>query len=246
MLSRKNAFVTGGDKGIGKAIVMKFAENGANVFFTYNSDLENAEKTKEEAARFGTHIEFHQLDVTSEPLVKNLIQTLIREIKRIDILVNNAGIVKDGMFMMANMEKWWHVVDVIYGGTMKVTKEVLFNMVSQKFGKIINITSVGGVIGISGQTNYTSAKGAILSFTKSLSKEIARLGITVNCISPGYVDTDMVQQYSEEIKLKFKEAVPMKRFASTEEVANVALFLASDLSSYITGQNIIVDGGMVS
>jgi NAD(P)-dependent dehydrogenase (short-subunit alcohol dehydrogenase family) len=171
---------------------------------------------------------------------------LVQGKKRIDILVNNAGIVKDGMFMMANMEKWWHVVDVIFGGTITITKEVLFNMVSQKFGKIINITSVGGVIGIHGQTNYTSAKGAILSFTKSLAKEVARLGITINCISPGYVDTDMVQQYSEDAKSKFKEAIPMKRFASSEEIANVALFLASDLSNYITGQNIIVDGGMAS
>lgn len=246
MLKDKNAFITGGDKGIGRAIVLKFAENGANTFFTYNTDLDSAKETKKQALKYGVEVEYFQLDVTLEQNVKSLIKDVIKRIKRIDILVNNAGIVYDGLFLMANMGKWWKVVDVIYGGTINVTKEVLYYMVSQKSGRIINMASVGGMIGVSGQTNYTSAKGAVMAYTKSLAKEVAKIGITVNSLAPGYVDTDMVRQYSEEIKKRFRDVVPMKRFASPEEVANAALFLASDLSSYITGQTIIVDGGMVS
>lgn len=246
MLKNKNAFITGGDKGIGRAIVLKFAENRANVYFTYNSDLDSAKETKEKALEYGVEVDYYQLDVTMKPNVKSLIKDLMGRIKRIDILVNNAGIVNDCLFLTANMEKWWRVVDIIYGGTINVTKEVLCYMISQKRGKIINITSVGGVIGIPGQTNYTSAKGAVIAYTKSLAKEVAKIGINVNSLAPGYVDTDMVRQYSNEIKKRFMEAVPMKRFAKPEEIANVALFLASDFSSYITGQNIIVDGGMVS
>lgn len=190
MLKDKNAFITGGDKGIGRAIVLKFAENGANTFFTYNTDLDSAKETKKQALKYGVEVEYFQLDVTLEQNVKSLIKDVIKRIKRIDILVNNAGIVYDGLFLMANMGKWWKVVDVIYGGTINVTKEVLYYMVSQKSGRIINMASVGGMIGVSGQTNYTSAKGAVMAYTKSLAKEVAKIGITVNSLAPGYVDVN--------------------------------------------------------
>jgi 3-oxoacyl-[acyl-carrier protein] reductase len=232
MLTRKVALVTGGDKGIGRAVVLNFAKNGADVFFTYNQDLGSAEQTKKDALQFGTRVEYLQLDVTSDENVKSSVKSIIAAAGRIDILVNNAGIVSDGLFLTSQIEKWMKVINVIFMGSTRVTKEVLFSMINKKSGSIINICSVGGVIGIAGQTNYTSAKGTLISFTKSLSKEVARLNIRVNAIAPGYVDTDMVKKYPEEMKQRFLSVVPMKRFANPCEIADVALFLASGMSSY--------------
>ena len=243
MLKGKHVFITGGDKGVGYGIVKACLKKGAHVYFTYNSDAEQAEKTKRELQIEGQELQYFQLDVTDKEAVLALAGQMkkITE-KGIDILINNAGIVNDGFFLMANLDKWMKVLEVNLLGTIK---HFLMQLVGKKNGSIINIASVGGVIGISGQTNYTAAKGGVIAFTKSLSKEVARFGVTVNAIAPGYVETNMVQSYSEEIRKQFLSRVPLNRFAQPEEVGALAAFLGSDESRYITGQVIVIDGGLI-
>jgi|LGVC01.1.fsa_nt_gb 3-oxoacyl-[acyl-carrier protein] reductase len=245
MLKNKTVLVTGGNKGIGKAIVLRFAENGAKVIFTYNSDLESAKKTKSEAQQYGTEIDFCKLDLASSENIDQFLEEIETDTRDVNILVNNAGYVNDALFMKADMDNWWGVFNVIFAGAVRITKGLLNNIVRQDYGRIINVASTAGLTGVRGQTNYSSAKAALIMFTRTLGKELAGLGVTVNAIAPGYVDTDMTGIYDPDSKKKFKKSVPMRRFGKPEEIANVALFLASDLSSYITSQVIIADGGMI-
>lgn len=245
MLKDKTVLVTGGNKGIGKAIVLKFAENRAKVFFTYNSDLESAKKTKSEAQQYGTKIDFCKLDLASSENIEQFLEKIETDTRDVNILVNNAGYINDALFMKADMDNWWRVFNVIFAGTVRITKGLLNNIVRQDYGRIINVASTAGLIGVRGQTNYSSAKAALIMFTKTLGKELAGLGVTVNAIAPGYVDTAMTGIYGPDSKKEFKKSVPMRRFGKPEEIANVALFLASDQSSYITSQVIIADGGMI-
>jgi 3-oxoacyl-[acyl-carrier protein] reductase len=244
MLNNKNAIVTGGDKGIGKAIVLKFAEQGANVSFTYNSDLESARAVQEEALKYNTKIAYYQMNLAEPEQIKNTVKDIISEMKTIDILVNNAGSVDDFLFAKADIERWFNIMQINFNGAVRVTKIVLEKMIRELNGTIINVASTAGLIGIPGQSNYSASKAALISLTKTLGKELARLGIRVNAIAPGYTDTEMLKKYSVEISEQFKKSIPMHRFGKTAEVANTALFLASEMSSYITSQVIVVDGGM--
>lgn len=249
-LENKVAFVTGGSRGIGSSIVKAFIKYGiGEVIFTYNTRIDMAKKISDEiVATYGNEykqrVRFFQLDV-SEPNLENILKENLKEDK-IDILVNNAGIVDDGLFLIKDFKRWKRVIDVNFFGAVRVIKYVLPKMIYYKEGCIINILSVGGLIGILGQTNYTSAKSALLSFSRSLAKEVAKFNIRINNIAPGYVATDMIETYTEDIKMGFLKNVPMNRFASPEEIANVVCFLASPLASYITGQTIVVDGGMTA
>lgn len=245
MLKNRNALITGGDKGIGKAIVLKFAENGANIWFTYNSDLQSAEQTKKDAMAFGTKVEFFQLNFKNEGSIDDFTKYIHDNNQSFSILVNNAGFTEDNLFMRSELDKWWGVFQVIFDGAVKLTHALLPEMVKQDNARIINITSIAGLIGVSGQTNYCSAKSALIMFTKTLGKELARLGVTVNAIAPGYIETDMTSGYDKDTKKAFKKLVPMNRFGKPEEIADVALFLSSSMSSYITSQVIVVDGGML-
>lgn len=245
MLKGLNAIVTGGDKGLGKAIVIAFASQGANVYFTYNKDSKSAFQTLEEAQRYGTDIKYYQLDLRSDESIDRFIVQLSKDVPKINILVNNAGYINDGIFINSSLDEWNSVIQVIFNGAVKVTRKLLPSIIEQEYGKIINISSIAGIIGIVGQTNYCAAKSALLSFTKVLGKELAPIGVNVNAIAPGYINTDMIKGFEKEQKRKFKLSIPMKRFGKAEEVANAALFLASSMSSYITGQVLIVDGGMI-
>lgn len=245
MLKGLNVFITGGDRGIGKAIVLHFAKNGANVYFSYNSNKEAAECTKNEALTFGTTIDYYQLNLKSAESIQSTSDKLLDDIKSLNILVNNAGYVDDVMFVKADFNKWYDVFSVTFRGAVSLTHKLLPNILMQEYGRIINISSIAGLTGIIGQTNYCSAKAALISFTKTLGRELARLDITVNAIAPGYINTDMTGSYTKEEKKAMRGSVPMNRFGEAKEVAEAALFLASNMSSYITSQVIVVDGGML-
>jgi 3-oxoacyl-[acyl-carrier protein] reductase len=245
MLKGRNVLVTGGDRGIGKGIVLKFARQGANVWFTYNSNEEGAEKTKREASEFGTNIDCYQLNLKEETSLQNFLNHLSEDNLSFNVLVNNAGYTDDNLFIRSELDKWWGVIQVIFNGVVKLTHELLPKMVTQDHARIINISSIAGLMAVPGQTNYCSAKSALIMFTKTLGKELARLGVTVNAIAPGYIDTDMTNSYDKETRKAFKKMIPMNRFGTTEEVAYAALFLASEMSSFITSQVLVVDGGML-
>lgn len=245
MLSGKNVLITGGDKGIGKSIVLKFAQNNATVYFTYNSDIENAKQTKEEAQRYCKNTEYYQLNLSSRKNIDRFISTFITKVSTLDILVNNAGRLYDILFARADMQEWWNVFDIIFKGSVCLTKGLINNIIHQENSRIINIASTAGLIGIPGQSNYSSAKSALIMFTKVLGKELARIGVNVNAIAPGYIETEMTKAIPLEVKKQYKKNIPMHRFGKPEEVANAALFLASSLSNYITGQVIVVDGGLI-
>ncbi|MEY9975857.1 3-oxoacyl-[acyl-carrier-protein] reductase [Lysinibacillus sp. RC79] len=245
-LKGKVAIITGGSRGIGQAIVKKLAEEGAEIAFTYNSDKEAAEKTTKEFLQNGINIKAYQLDIKSLSQIKSFIKSVLDDFGRIDILVNNAGVTRDSYLMMMGEDAWNDVIDTNLTGLFYITKQVLPTMIRQKNGSVINITSVGGLIGVAGQTNYSAAKAGIIGLTHSLAKEISAKKIRVNAVAPGYVETDMLNKLTDELKEKYKETIPVKRFGRPEEIANVVAFLASDDASYIVGQTIVVDGGLLS
>ncbi len=238
----KVALVTGSTRGIGKAIAVAFAERGATVVVT-GRDRGTAEivannirnEFEVEAYGFG-------LDLSGD------IESVWKEIKQtvgtVDILVNNAGITKDNLFIRMKDEEWQQVIDVNLTGTYKITKLVVKDMIKKRYGRIINISSIIGFIGNIGQVNYATTKAGLIGFTKSLAKEVASRNITVNAVAPGFIETEMTESLPVEIKESYLKQIPLDRFGKPQDVANVVLFLASDLSSYITGETIHVNGGM--
>lgn len=245
-LNGKIVLVTGGSKGIGEKIVEKFAQCGCNIAFTYNSSEENAKKIADKVALDNIKVKTYKMDVTNREEIKNIINDVINDFGGIDILVNNAGITADAYLMLMSDEKWDNVINTNLGSVYYASKCVLPNMIRRKGGAIINVSSVAGIIGVAGQTNYSATKSAIIGFTKSLSKEIAGKNIRVNAVAPGYIETEMLGKVNENIRKNFQSQVPLKRLGKPEDIANVVAFLASDNSSYITGQTIVVDGGLTS
>ncbi len=239
------AIITGGRRGIGKAIALKLGKNGARIAFNDIGQPEEITKTVEEFRSEGIEAKGYLVDVTNRNEVQKMIEDIIKSWERIDILVNNAGITRDGLFLRMKDEDWQKVIEVCLQGTYNFTKEVLKYMVKQKYGRIINISSVVGVMGNAGQTNYSTAKAAILGFTKSLAREVAARGITVNAVAPGFIDTDMTRRLPEEVKKLWIDQIPMRRGGYPEDVAEAVAFLASKASGYITGQTIHVNGGML-
>ena len=244
-LKDKNAIVTGGSRGIGRAIAASFVQLGANVSIVYKSNLHDAESLANELSEFKNQIQIIQGDIASETDVEDIIKKSTEKFGASHILVNNAGITSDTLLIRMKQDEWNKVINTNLTGTFNMTKGVIRGMIKNKHGRIINISSVVGEIGNLGQSNYSAAKAGIIGFTKSIAREVATRGITVNAIAPGFVETEMTNDLSDEQKELILKAIPMNRYATTDDIANAACFLASENSSYITGQTFNVDGGLV-
>ena len=245
MEENKTVFVTGASRGIGKEVALKFAENGYNIVINYVSSKTNVEELKEEFESKGVKAFIMQADVTDKDAIETLVKKAIEEFGSIDVLVNNAGITKDNLLMRMSDEEIDKVIEVNLKGTYVVTKAVTKYMMKKRKGSIINLSSVVGVAGNAGQCNYSASKAGIIGFTKSVAKELASRNIRSNAVAPGFIETDMTAVLSDEVKENIHNQIPLKRMGSAREVANLIYFLGSDESSYITGQVINVDGGMV-
>ncbi len=244
MLKGKAAIITGGVRGIGKAIAREFCENGADVLLCYRSNDEQARKTAEELAGFGTRVELLKGDVADPETAKAAVAKAKECFGRVDILVNNAGITKDKLLMRMSDTDFTDVINANLNGSFYFLSAAAKVMIKQKYGRIINLSSVAGVKGNPGQVNYSASKAGVVGMTMSAAKELGRRGITVNAIAPGFIDTDMTAVMTDDQKAKAAEAISLGRTGKPEDVAKTALFLASDGASYITGQTICVDGGL--
>lgn len=245
MLKGKTAIVTGAAKGIGKAAALKLASLGANIVLNYRSSEEEAIKVEEEIRQYGVEVLRIKADISNIKDVENMILTSKEKFGIIDIMVNNAGITKDNLILRMKEEDFDSVIDVNLKGVFNCLKTITPVMVKQKCGKIINLSSVVGLVGNAGQVNYAASKAGVIGMTKSLAKEIGARGITVNAVAPGFIETDMTEVLGEKFKEEAKKGIPLKRLGKPEDVANVIAFLASEQGNYITGQVINVDGGMV-
>lgn len=244
MLQGKCAVITGASRGIGREIALKYAKEGANIVLNYRNSETEALQLKEELDKLGSNTLIIKSNVGKFEEAEKLIKEAKEVFGRVDILVNNAGITKDNLIMRMKEEDFDSVIDVNLKGAFNCLKAVTPIMIRQKYGKIINMSSVVGVIGNAGQVNYCASKAGLIGMTKSLAREIGGKNINVNAIAPGFIDTDMTKVLSEDQKKNIMSQVPLKRLGQADDIANLALFLASNQSNYITGQVIHVDGGM--
>lgn len=245
MSERKVALITGGTRGIGKEIAMELARNGFDIAANYRTKTDDMDEMQKQIETEGAKCFFVQADVANFDSCKQMVETVEKEFGKIDVLVNNAGITKDGLIMRMKQEDFEAVIDVNLVGTFNVTKHAIPYMMKRHSGRIINISSVVGVAGNAGQTNYSASKAGIIGFTKSLAKEVASRNILVNAVAPGFIDTDMTKVLSDDVKEGIYAQIPLKRMGSSNEVAKVVKFLAGEDSTYITGQVLNVDGGMI-
>lgn len=241
----KVALVTGGAKGIGRAISLAFAKQGYDVVINFNGSKDAADTLKEEIETLGQKALAIQADVSNEQQVSSMVEEVISSFGRIDVLVNNSGITKDGLLIRMSGEDFRKVIDVNLEGTFNCIKHVSRFMMKQRSGSIINMSSVVGEMGNAGQANYSASKAGVIGLTKSAAKELASRFIRVNAIAPGFIDTDMTAKLSDKDKQRYLDLIPLKAFGNVEDVANVCVALASDNFAYVTGQVINVDGGMV-
>lgn len=246
LLSGKTAIITGGSRGIGKGIAEVFAKHGANVAFTFSSSVEAAQKLEKELKAFGVKAKGYQSDASSFEQSKELVAQVIADFGRVDVLINNAGITKDNLLMRMTEADFDKVIEVNLKSVFNMTKAVQDFMLKQRSGSIINISSVVGVQGNRGQANYAASKAGMLGFTKSVALELSSRNIRCNAIAPGFIETEMTASLKEEILQGWRDAIPLKRGGQPEDIANACVFLASELSSYITGQTLRVDGGMIT
>lgn len=238
------ALVTGGSRGIGRGIVKAFAAEGAKVAFVYRGSQAAAESLVQEVTQSGGTIKAHQADVTRAEDAQRCVEEVQKDWGNVNILVNNAGIIHDDLFVRLEPADWDKVIATNLGGTYNFCKAVAFSMMRQRKGRIINVSSVAAEHTNPGQTNYAASKGAINSFTRALAVELASRGVTVNAIAPGFIETEMTEAVRNKAGDIIKKMIPMKRLGTPEDIARVAVFLASDESGYITGQVVIVDGGL--
>ena len=241
----KVALVTGGSRGIGRAIALKLAENGADVAINYAGNTAAAEEVKAAIEQMGRKALLIQCSVADTDGVQAMVNQVVKELGRLDILVNNAGITRDGLLMRMKEADWDDVMNTNLKGVYNCSKAVMRTMMKQKSGRSVNMASVVGEMGIAVQANYAAAKAGVIGFTKSLAKEVASRGITVNAIAPGFIATDMTSVLSDDQKAEMARTIPLGRAGQPEDVANAVLFLASEGAAYITGQVLNVDGGMV-
>ncbi len=243
LLEGKNAIITGATRGIGKAIALCFAENGANVAFTYRSSGSAAEEIEKELSAFGVKAKGYQSDAGDFEAAQELVKTVIEDFGSVDVLVNNAGITQDNLLMRMSEEQFDAVIQTNLKSVFNLTKAVCRPML-RGGGSIINLTSIVGMKGQAGQSNYAASKAGIIGFTKSVADELGSRAVRCNAIAPGFIETDMTDVLPEETRAKYLEQIPMKRLGKAEEVAQAALFLASDLSTYVSGQTLSVCGAL--
>lgn len=246
LLEGKTAIITGGSRGIGKGIVEVFAQHGANVAFTYNSSAEAAEALAAVIEKLGVKAKAYKSNAADYKAAQQLAADVLEDFGSIDILINNAGITKDNLLMRISEEDFDSVIEVNLKSVFNMTKAVQRTMLKQRQGSIINMSSVVGVKGNAGQTNYAASKAGVIGFTKSVALELGSRNIRCNAIAPGFIETEMTGKLNEETVASWRNAIPLKRGGSTEDVANACVFLASDLSGYVTGQVLNVDGGMLT
>ena len=245
LLTGKTAIVTGGSRGIGRAVSLLLAREGANVAIVYAGNTAAAEETKQQAEALGAAAAVFQCDVADEQAVTDMVKAVKTQFGSVDMLVNNAGITRDGLLMRMKEADWQAVLDTNLTGVYHCTKAVSKLMMKQRHGAVINLSSVVGETGNAGQTNYAAAKAGIIGFTKAVAKELASRNIRVNAVAPGYVETDMTAGLPDSAKEDMLRSIPLGRPATADDVAQAVLFLASDQACYITGQVLNVDGGMV-
>lgn len=246
LLEGKVALVTGASRGIGRGIALKFAEQGANVAFTFLSSVEKGKALEEELSSYGIKAKGYQSDAADFKAADDLVNQVVADFGTIDILVNNAGITRDTLLMRMTEQQWDEVINANLKSVFNLTKAVQRPMLKAKKGSIINMSSVVGVKGNAGQANYAASKAGIIGFTKSVALELGSRNIRSNAIAPGFIETEMTGALDEKVVQSWRDAIPLKRGGSAEDVANLTLFLASDLSAYITGQCINVCGGMLT
>ncbi|MBP6342606.1 MAG: 3-oxoacyl-[acyl-carrier-protein] reductase [Candidatus Omnitrophica bacterium] len=243
-LKNQTAVVTGASRGIGRAIALKLADLGANVAFNYQSSSEHAATLEKELSAKGVKAKGTSVDIKNFDQVKQWIEATKTEFGSLDILVNNAGIIRDKALMMMSSEDWQQVIDTNLTGVFNATRSCIVTFMKQKKGQIVNISSVSGVIGLPRQINYSASKGGINAFTKALAKEVASYGIRVNAVAPGFIETEILSGFNDEQKKKITEMIPLGRIGAVADVAGVVEYLLSDHAAYVTGQIIVVDGGL--
>ncbi len=244
MLKDKTALISGASRGIGRAIALRLAQEGANIYFNYLKSQEAALRLEQEITALGVKVKGYQVDIKDFAAVSDWVKQTSQDFGRLDILVNNAGIIIDKALALMEKKDWQEVLDTNLGGTFNLTRAAIITLLKQKSGCIVNITSVTGLIGMPRQVNYGAAKAGIIGFTKSLAKEVAPYNIRVNAVAPGFIETDMVSGLTDKYRADVLKRIPLARFGQAKEVAGIVAFLLSERADYITGQIIVCDGGL--
>ncbi len=245
IVKNKNVLITGASRGIGKAIAEEFARNGANVAFTYLSSVEKGQALEKDLAQYGTKIKGYQSDASVFAQAEELINNVVEDFGTVDVLINNAGITRDTLLMRMSEEQWDEVMTINLKSVFNLTKAVSKPMMKARSGSIINMTSVVGLMGNAGQSNYAASKAGMIGFTKSIAKELGSRNIRTNAIAPGFIETEMTGELSAEQLASWTANIPLKRPGQGIDIANTCMFLASDASAYMTGQVLVVDGGLL-
>ena len=246
LLKDKNVIITGATRGIGKGIALEFAKQGANIVFTYSRSVDEAKDLEKELSNFGVKAKSFQSDASNYDDSHKLIESMLLDFDTIDVLVNNAGITKDNLLMRMQESDFDIVINVNLKSVFNMTKAVQKTMLKQRYGSIINMSSVVGVKGNAGQTNYAASKAGIIGFSKSVALELGSRNIRCNVVAPGFIETEMTAKLNEDTVNEWRKGIPLKRGGTPQDIANTCTWLASDLSSYVTGQVINVDGGMLT
>ena len=246
LLEGKNVLITGASRGIGKGIAEVFAKHGANVAFTYSSSVEAADQLEKQLEKLGIRVKGYKSDAADFNEAEELVKKVLEDFGNIDVLINNAGITKDNLLMRMSEADFDKVIEVNLKSVFNMTKAILRPMLKQRNGSVINISSVVGVKGNAGQANYSASKAGIIGFSKSMALELGSRNIRTNVIAPGFIETEMTAKLDEKIVGGWRESIPLKRGGSPEDIANACVFFASDLSAYVTGQVLHVDGGMLT
>jgi 3-oxoacyl-[acyl-carrier protein] reductase len=246
ILSGKTAIITGASKGIGREIAKKYALEGADIAFTYLSSVEKGKELEEELKAAGVNAKGYRSDASKYDEAEKLVEQVLADFGKIDILVNNAGITRDGLLMRMTEDQWDTVIEINLKSVFNLVKAAIKPMMKQRSGSIINISSIVGLTGNAGQSNYSASKSGMLGFTKSVALELGSRGIRSNAIAPGFIETEMTSVLDEKLIASWKEGIPLKRIGQGVDIANAAVFLGSEMSAYITGQTLQVDGGMLT